>query len=60
MIWVQRIESRSGEAMLIDDYTLPLVKRQILIRKGLDRWLSVIDLLRERFAGIEQIIEHIE
>jgi hypothetical protein len=60
MIWVQRIESRSGEAMPIGDYTLPPVKRQILIRKGLGRWLSVIDLLLERFAGIEQIIECIE
>lgn len=46
--------------MPIDDYTLPPVKRQILIRKGLGRWLSVIDRLLERFAGIEQIIERIE
>jgi hypothetical protein len=53
MIRVQRIESRSGEAMPVDDYTLPPVKRQVLIRKGLGRWLSVIDLLLERLAGIE-------
>lgn len=46
--------------MQTEDYKLPPVKRQALIRKGLGHWLSIIDVLLQRFVGIEQIIERRE
>jgi hypothetical protein len=46
--------------MQTDTYKLPPVKRQALIRKGLGRWLTVIDFLLQRFAGIERIMERHE
>jgi hypothetical protein len=60
VILVQLVDHFSGDNMETDTYKLPPVKRQVLIRKGLGRWLNVIGLLLERFAGIEQIIERRE
>jgi hypothetical protein len=36
------------------------MKRQALMCKGLGRWLSIIDLLLQRFASIEKVIEREE
>jgi hypothetical protein len=36
------------------------MKRQALMCKGLGCWLSIIDLLLQRFAGIEKVIEREE
>lgn len=60
MILVQLVDHLSGDDMETDTYKLLPVKRQALIRKGLGHWLTVIDFLLQRFAGIERVMERRE
>jgi hypothetical protein len=60
VILAQLVDHFSRDDMQTGTYKLPPVKRQALIRKGLGRWLTVIDFLLQRFAGIERIIERHE